>query len=119
MAKRSEYGAYRNPMANGYIRVWCPGHPTAAKDGYALEHRKIAFDAGLLVDLRRIVHHKNGVKGDNRIENLEVKTQSNHVREHALEAGTVVNQHGTWPVIGDQTERNRQNYQRKKAKRTA
>ena len=32
-----------------------------------------------------VVHHKNGVKMDNRIENLAVMTTSEHIRHHASE----------------------------------
>lgn len=105
MAKRSEYGSYRNPMDSGYIRVWCPGHPTAGSDGYALEHRKVAYDAGVLTDLAMHVHHRNGNKADNRIENLEAVDESDHHRAHVAEAGFVTNQFGTFPLASSDEER--------------
>lgn len=73
-------------LRNGYRVVWAPGHPCAHAKGSALEHRVIAYDAGLLTDLSLDVHHRNGVKTDNRIENLEVLTTAEHARRHAAEA---------------------------------
>lgn len=48
-----------------------------------LEHRMV-MEAAIGRQLRRDehVHHKNGVKTDNRIENLEVLTAPEHHREH-------------------------------------
>lgn len=88
----------RRVMDTGYIGVWSPGHPTAHKDNYALEHRKVAWDAGILTNLANHVHHKNGDKQDNRPENLEALGESEHHTHHISEAGRVVNQHGQWPV---------------------
>lgn len=88
----------RSVMNSGYVRVWEPGHPMANADGYVLEHRKVLHDAGVDVPPRHHVHHLNGDKSDNRIENLGVLSEHDHPRVHAYEAGKVTNQYGTWPL---------------------
>jgi len=75
----------RHLMANGYIRVWSPGHPTAAKDGYALEHRLVLHEAGVLLPSGHHVHHLNGNKTDNRAENLAVLSVGEHGAAHRRE----------------------------------
>lgn len=44
------------------------------------------------------MHHINEIKTDNRIENLEVMTASEHHKHHVEEAGFVTNQYGVWPL---------------------
>ena len=61
-------------MDTGYIRIWAPDHPVAKKDGHALEHRKVLYDAGIELPKGAHVHHRNGNRQDNRLENLEVLT---------------------------------------------
>lgn len=68
----------------------------AGKDGYALEHRVVMFDAGLEIPKGAHVHHRNEDKADNRLENLEVMFARDHVLHHA--EGFITNQYGTFPV---------------------
>lgn len=70
-------------MTTGYVRVWAPEHPTATADGYAYEHRVVAWDAGMMTELDEVVHHLNGDRSDNRPENLDVaRSHGEHMREH-------------------------------------
>lgn len=53
---------------------------------YKLQHRKIMEDfTGRKLSKNEVVHHKNGNKKDNRIENLEIMTRSQHIKHHYKE----------------------------------
>lgn len=85
--ERPTYGEGRRVRSDGYIDIWDPEHPLAAAYGYVAEHRKVAWDAGLLTDPANHVHHKNHDKTDNRLENLEVLTPGEHGGRHVPTAG--------------------------------
>lgn len=69
----------------GYIYTYAPDHPGANRDGYVYEHRLIAEQTiGRHLTKKERVHHINGIKTDNRPENLIVMpSQSAHMAEHS------------------------------------
>jgi hypothetical protein len=99
----------------GYRLLWCPGHPMARANGCAQAHRVILYDAGVDIPAGHVVHHKNGDKQDNRLENLEVLTPGEHSLLHMLERGYCTTQHGTFPVLADPEERRQRDNARQRA----
>ena len=59
---------------SGYVYVWSKNHPsTTPRNCYLLEHRVVMEKAiGRYLQRYETVHHKNGIRHDNRIENLEL-----------------------------------------------
>jgi len=67
----------KKPTDDGYILIYAPGHSTRAH-GQALEHRVVmAKHIGRKLEPWETVHHINGNKSDNRIENLQLM-KGNH-----------------------------------------
>lgn len=97
MTGRNQYGASnsnwkggRLTLKSGYvIRKLTPNdffYPMVSKAGYVLEHRLvIAQHIGRNLHLWEIVHHKNGIKGDNRFDNLQLVTDDRHKQIGRLE----------------------------------
>ena len=76
----------RSFTKSGYVEVWVsPEHPFSAmrnKDGYVYEHRLvIANSLGRCLLTTEHIHHKNGKKDDNRVRNLQLLSQSDHMRK--------------------------------------
>lgn len=67
------------PRTDGYIALYYPTHPDASKSGVILEHRWVAEQKyGRRVLPTEHVNHINGIRDDNRPENLEIVTASAH-----------------------------------------
>jgi len=69
----------------GYIFIWKPYHPLANKDGYIFEHRLVMEKKlGRFLTKKEVVHHINGIKNDNRPENLQIFINSGYHLNHHL-----------------------------------
>lgn len=82
----TKYGGHIKHRKDGYTHIFCPDNANANKDGYVMEHilvmqehikRPLAED--------EVVHHKNKIRNDNRIENLQLMTFKEHARLHMKE----------------------------------
>lgn len=69
---------------DGYIKVLAPTHPNKDLSGYVPEHRFIMEQhIGRYLTEDEVIHHKNGKRDDNRIENLQLcANQAEHMKIH-------------------------------------
>jgi hypothetical protein len=60
-------------VVNGYVEIYAPNHPMANRAGKVKEHRLVMEQMiGRPLLKTESVHHKNGIRHDNRPENLEL-----------------------------------------------
>ncbi len=70
---------------DGYVLIHKPDHPFCQSKGTVFEHRLVMEKhIGRYLNSEEVCHHINGIKDDNRIENLMLfATHAEHIRyEH-------------------------------------
>ena len=81
-------GSKKTDKRDGYILLWCPDHPFSRKNtkgggGYVLEHRLVMEKIiGRYLFPDEDVNHINGIKDDNRPENLRLVRHNAHYEPH-------------------------------------
>lgn len=77
---------HRHRHSSGYIQLYRPYHPYCDNHGYVMEHRLVLEEKlGFHIDSRKYhVHHIDGVKDNNKLENLQLVTPEEH---HRIENG--------------------------------
>ena len=80
--RKAKFGA-RHISSHGYVRVYVgKEHPLANTIGHAYEHVLVWVENGNVLPNGNIIHHIDGNKENNEIENLEIMTASEHAKHH-------------------------------------
>ena len=81
--KASNWHGGKRKTSKGYIQILCPDHPRSDSAGYVMEHIVIfEHETGIQIPKNCCIHHLNGNKSDNRIENLCMMTHAGHTVFH-------------------------------------
>jgi len=90
-ARRNRNGRWNDDekmiSSHGYVLVRVGiDHPLAVGNGYAYEHLLVWSAAGRpLPAINQVLHHRDGNKKNNRLQNLELTTRSDHAINHIVE----------------------------------
>lgn len=84
---------------HGRVLIYQPDHPNPSYNGTHVYRYRLVMEKHLGRHLlpSEIVHHKNGIHNDDRLDNLEVMTQAEHARLHATGRSF---KNGKWSMSG-------------------
>lgn len=80
--RKDEHGFVKNrrkryKTGSGYIKIYMPNHANSDRNGYVLEHIYV-MSQNLQRPIKKgeTIHHKNGIRDSNNMENLELWTHT-------------------------------------------
>lgn len=73
----------RKKRTDGYIGIYFPDHPKSNAEGFIMEHVLVMECLiGRWLEDNEVVHHINGKRDDNKKENLQLMTKTEHTSYH-------------------------------------
>lgn len=77
------FKGYRRRTSKGYVTLYRPNEPGTDRNGLIMEHRyMMSLHIGRALRNDEAVHHINGIKNDNRLDNLLLMTVGEHSALH-------------------------------------
>ena len=103
-------GRKRTPA--GYIALCIKTHPQSDKvNGYIFEHRVVVeMSLGRYLEQNEVVHHKNEIKHDNRLVNLDVMDHGAHTIMHNTGSKRSEETKAKISLLAKERFKNRQNH---------
>ena len=87
--KAGNYRGGRRINSQGYIEIFSPNHPNKSVRNTIREHRLVMENyLGRYLTRNEDIHHVNGNKQDNRLENLKLMSSKEHDSLHGKERWT-------------------------------
>lgn len=89
--KKNTRGSHRTVTKKGYVRLYLPENRRADMNGYVWEHIVVMEEnLGRRLMPQELVHHRNGIRGDNSPGNLELRTTATHEPGHLVDVALAI-----------------------------